>query len=88
MFLFKLLCGTREIKKSGIGYYKKLTMNMPLQMEFIQEVHESGVLVYLSATWLSELYQLVLSTSLLQNYSPETSDNLALINLLTGLFLH
>ncbi|XP_054267676.1 brefeldin A-inhibited guanine nucleotide-exchange protein 3-like [Macrosteles quadrilineatus] len=68
------------------GYYDNDTKNIPLnEMEFVQEVHDSGVLVYLSATWLSELYQLVLTVSPLQNYSPESSDTPALINLLTDL---
>ncbi|KAH6929002.1 hypothetical protein HPB50_022379 [Hyalomma asiaticum] len=55
--------------------------------KFVDEVHGSGVLVYLSATWLSELYQQVLARSLLceAGYEPESKTNLALINLLTGM---
>ncbi|RZF38153.1 hypothetical protein LSTR_LSTR005514 [Laodelphax striatellus] len=68
------------------GYYQHELKNIPLNEEqFVEEVHGSGVLVYLSATWLSELYQQVLVTSFLQQsgYSPASTDNLALINLLT-----
>lgn len=54
----------------------------------MDEVHGSGVLVYLSATWLSELYQHVLATSLLEEsgYDSNSGQQYALINLLTGLF--
>ncbi|XP_039275830.1 brefeldin A-inhibited guanine nucleotide-exchange protein 3 [Nilaparvata lugens] len=68
------------------GYYQHEMKNVPLNEEqFVEEVHGSGVLVYLSATWLSELYQQVLVCSFLQQsgYSPASTDNLALINLLT-----
>jgi len=53
----------------------------------VDEVHGSGVLVYLSASWLSELYQEVLVTNFLQfaGYVPSEKDEyLPLINLLTG----
>lgn len=52
----------------------------------MEEVHGSGVLVYLSATWLSELYQQVLACNLLEKcgYNPHYTDNSALINVLTG----
>lgn len=57
-----------------------------LQTEFVEEVHGSGVLVYLSDTWLSELYQQVLAVSLLDlcGYQANSATNHALINLLTG----
>lgn len=49
-------------------------------------MHGSGVLVYLSATWLSELYQQVLACNLLEKcgYNPHYTENSALINVLTG----
>lgn len=57
-----------------------------LQEQFVEEVHGSGVLVYLSATWLSELYQQVLACNLLEKcgYNPHYTENNALINVLTG----
>jgi len=52
----------------------------------VEEVHGSGVLVYLSATWLSELYQQVLACNLLEKcgYNPSSPENNALVNVLTG----
>lgn len=52
----------------------------------MEEVHGSGVLVYLSATWLSELYQQVLACNLLERcgYNPSSTENNALVNVLTG----
>lgn len=60
---------------------------MALKEQFVEEVHGSGVLVYLSANWLSELYQEVLVTNFLHfaGYDPnEKNEYLPLINLLTG----
>lgn len=55
---------------------------MPLtEDEFVDEVQNSGVLVYLSATWLRELYQQVLATDLLKDVS--TAEH-PLIHLLSG----
>lgn len=58
-----------------------------LQDQFVEQVHGSGVLVYLSSAWLSELYQFTLSSSLLERngYDSLQTDNVALINLLTDL---
>lgn len=52
----------------------------------MEEIHGSGVLVYVSATWLCELYQNVLAKSLLLSagYEPKNRQQPALINLLTG----
>ncbi|KAF7995651.1 hypothetical protein HCN44_006758 [Aphidius gifuensis] len=52
--------------------------------QFVEEVHGSGVLVYLSATWLSELYQQILASNLLEKcgYNPLSTDNCALVNIL------
>ncbi|XP_077540240.1 brefeldin A-inhibited guanine nucleotide-exchange protein 3 isoform X1 [Haemaphysalis longicornis] len=75
-----------DLKLIHNGYRQGHTCEIPLTEEkFVDEVHGSGVLVYLSATWLSELYQQVLSRSLLQEagYEPQTKINSALINLLT-----
>lgn len=49
--------------------------------EFVDEVQSSGVLVYLSATWLRELYQQVLANDLLKD---APISNHPLIHLLSG----
>ncbi|XP_046405397.1 brefeldin A-inhibited guanine nucleotide-exchange protein 3 [Ischnura elegans] len=70
------------------GFYEDDSKPVSLTEEqFIEEVHGSGVLVYLSATWLAELYQKVLSVNLLEvaGYNSTTTNNIALINLLTDL---
>lgn len=56
------------------------------ESQFVEEIHGSGVLVYVSATWLCELYQNVLAKSLLLSagYDPKSNIQPALINLLTG----
>ncbi|KAG1677896.1 Brefeldin A-inhibited guanine nucleotide-exchange protein 3 [Nymphon striatum] len=69
-------------------YYSDNSKSVPLTEEqFIEEVHGSGVLVYLSAVWLAQVYQLILNENILQNagYNPISMDNCALINILTGL---
>lgn len=54
----------------------------------MKNVQSTGVVVYLSGAWLRELYQAVVSSSLLQThgYLPTNynSQPHALINLLTG----
>ncbi|PNF16161.1 hypothetical protein B7P43_G01114, partial [Cryptotermes secundus] len=81
-----LLLNLKLIKQ---GYYQDQHMKpVPMTEEqFVEGVHGSGVLVYLSDTWLSELYQNILASSLLEKcgYSTNTSNNYALINLLTDL---
>ncbi|CAL4085330.1 unnamed protein product, partial [Meganyctiphanes norvegica] len=70
------------------GQYCDLAMQPPLTKEsFVEVVHGSGVLVYLSAAWLGELYDQVVKDSFLQRagYSTHSSHNCALINLLTDL---
>lgn len=71
------------------GYYKSLDSNcIPLTEEqFIEEVHGSGVLVYLSTLWLSELYQHITQRNFLEEagYDPNSTENSAVINLLTDL---
>lgn len=49
--------------------------------EFVEEVQGSGVLVYLSATWLRELYQQVLANDLMKD-APVSEH--PLIHLLSG----
>lgn len=52
--------------------------------QFVDEVQGSGVLVYLSATWLRELYQQVLATDILKD--APIYDH-PLVHLLSGKFL-
>ncbi|XP_076031300.1 brefeldin A-inhibited guanine nucleotide-exchange protein 3 isoform X2 [Oratosquilla oratoria] len=64
--------------------------NLPLcmtQEQFVASVHGSGVLVYLSSTWLAEVFRQVTRDSLLQRagYNPHSPHNCALINLLSDL---
>ncbi|CAK9833529.1 Brefeldin A-inhibited guanine nucleotide-exchange protein 3 [Anthophora retusa] len=75
-----------NLKLIRINYYHEDNRQVPISEEqFVEEVHGSGVLVYLSATWLSELYQQVLACNLLEKcgYNPHDTDNSALINVLT-----
>ncbi|XP_063243212.1 brefeldin A-inhibited guanine nucleotide-exchange protein 3 [Bacillus rossius redtenbacheri] len=70
------------------GYYQQDTKPLPMtEDQFVDDVHGSGVLVYLSDTWLSELYQQILASSLLERcgFDPHSSSNCALTNLLTDL---
>nr|XP_034180603.1 brefeldin A-inhibited guanine nucleotide-exchange protein 3 isoform X1 [Osmia lignaria]XP_034180604.1 brefeldin A-inhibited guanine nucleotide-exchange protein 3 isoform X1 [Osmia lignaria] len=75
-----------NLKLIRINYYNEESRQVPISEEqFVEEVHGSGVLVYLSATWLSELYQQVLASNLLEKcgYNPHDTENSALINVLT-----
>ncbi|XP_072178180.1 brefeldin A-inhibited guanine nucleotide-exchange protein 3-like [Diadema setosum] len=62
---------------------------LPLtQKQFIDSVHYSGVLVYLSATWLGELYRIIITRNLLGEggYRPDLSYcNGALVSILTDM---
>ncbi|XP_026321687.1 brefeldin A-inhibited guanine nucleotide-exchange protein 3 isoform X2 [Hyposmocoma kahamanoa] len=57
------------LKQRRINYYNNPEkVQVPLtEDEFVEEVQGSGVLVYLSATWLRELYQQVLAHDLLKD---------------------
>ncbi|XP_014677838.1 PREDICTED: brefeldin A-inhibited guanine nucleotide-exchange protein 3-like [Priapulus caudatus] len=75
-----------NLKLIHCGWYRDSSSNIPVsQRQFIDEVHGSGVLVYLSATWLVELYQQLLASNLLSQagYEEDSPNNSALINLLT-----
>ncbi|XP_076679931.1 brefeldin A-inhibited guanine nucleotide-exchange protein 3 isoform X2 [Andrena cerasifolii] len=77
-----------NLKLIRIHYYHEESRQIPISEEqFVEEVHGSGVLVYLSATWLSELYQQVLACNLLEKcgYNPHYTENNALINVLTDI---
>lgn len=77
-----------NLKLLLINYYQEPSKIIPLtEQQFVDEVHGSGVLIYLSATWLAELYQQILTTNILEiaGYSIYSTENSALINLLTGL---
>ncbi|KAK0081887.1 hypothetical protein PV325_011414 [Microctonus aethiopoides] len=74
-----------NLKLIKINYYSYEGCQVPISEEqFVEEVHGSGVLVYLSATWLSELYQQILACSLLEKcgYNPSSPGNCALVNIL------
>lgn len=69
-----------------IQYMKNCVISQKVQVsltedEFVEEVQGSGVLVYLSATWLRELYQQVLANDLLKD--TPISDH-PLVHLLSG----
>ncbi|KZC05766.1 Brefeldin A-inhibited guanine nucleotide-exchange protein 3 [Dufourea novaeangliae] len=75
-----------NLKLIRINYYHEESRQIPISEEqFVEEVHGSGVLVYLSATWLSELYQQVLASNLLEKcgYNRHYTEHSALINVLT-----
>lgn len=74
-----------NLKLIRMNYYCLEGRQVPISEEqFVEEVHGSGVLVYLSATWLSELYQQILACNLLEKcgYNPSATDNCALVNIL------
>ncbi|XP_045537177.1 brefeldin A-inhibited guanine nucleotide-exchange protein 3 isoform X2 [Papilio machaon] len=72
------------LRQKRINYYNEPNkVQVPLtEDEFVEEVQGSGVLVYLSATWLRELYQQVLANDLLKDVP--TTDH-PLIHLLSDL---
>ncbi|XP_047032240.1 brefeldin A-inhibited guanine nucleotide-exchange protein 3 isoform X1 [Helicoverpa zea] len=72
------------LKQRKTNYYNqpsKVQVSLT-EDEFVEEVQGSGVLVYLSATWLRELYQQVLATDLLKEVP--TTDH-PLVHLLSDL---
>lgn len=78
-----------NLKLIRLGHYEETKADhaVPItEAQFVEEIHGSGILVYVSATWLCELYQNVLAKSLLQvaGYDPKSLQQSALINLLTG----
>ncbi|XP_018563694.1 brefeldin A-inhibited guanine nucleotide-exchange protein 3 isoform X2 [Anoplophora glabripennis] len=76
-----------DLKLVQAGHYddQNKDVSVPItEAQFVEEIHGSGVLVYVSATWLCELYQNVLAKSLLlaAGYEPKNSHQPALVNLL------
>ncbi|RWS30637.1 brefeldin A-inhibited guanine nucleotide-exchange protein 3-like protein, partial [Leptotrombidium deliense] len=69
------------------NYYSdsKNTKIKVTEQEFVNEIQKSGVLVYLSATWLREFYQMILSESLLELSDSVRQESTCLINLITDL---
>ena len=51
------------------------------EKEFIQSVLESGILIYLSATWLSEVYKIVINQDLFEGCQVASP----ILNLCTGI---
>ncbi|KAL1497847.1 hypothetical protein ABEB36_008734 [Hypothenemus hampei] len=77
-----------DLKLIQAGHYEEIKKNVAVpvtEVQFVEEIHGSGVLVYISATWLCELYQNVLAKSFLLStgYDPKCRQQPALINLLT-----
>ncbi|XP_074030577.1 brefeldin A-inhibited guanine nucleotide-exchange protein 3 [Leptinotarsa decemlineata] len=77
-----------DLRLIQAGQYEESDVQVPVPItenQFVEEIHGSGVLVYVSATWLCELYQNVLAKSLLltAGYDPKGSHQPSLINLLT-----
>ncbi|XP_066139724.1 brefeldin A-inhibited guanine nucleotide-exchange protein 3 isoform X1 [Euwallacea fornicatus] len=77
-----------DLKLIQAGHYEEVKKEVAVpitEVQFVEEVHGSGVLVYVSATWLCELYQNVLAKSLLLSagYDPKSRQQPAIINLLT-----
>ncbi|CAG9788822.1 unnamed protein product [Diatraea saccharalis] len=76
-----------NLRQRRTDYYTgndKLQVSMT-EDEFVDEVQGSGVLVYLSATWLREVYQQVLSNDLLKNVPSTEHPLLHLLSDLGGL---
>nr|XP_022917000.1 brefeldin A-inhibited guanine nucleotide-exchange protein 3 [Onthophagus taurus] len=80
-----LLLNLKLIQSGHYNEQAKESITLMTETQFVDEIHGSGVLVYVSATWLCELYQNVLAKSLLEiaGYNPKVSPQPALINLLT-----
>ncbi|XP_057667053.1 brefeldin A-inhibited guanine nucleotide-exchange protein 3 isoform X2 [Diorhabda carinulata] len=77
-----------DLKLVQSGQYEDKSIPVPItEAQFVEEIHGSGVLVYVSATWLCEVYQNVLSKSLLisAGYDPKSSHQPSLISLLTDI---
>lgn len=76
-----------NLKLMHSKYYQSGFVEPPLtEDEFIESIHGSGVLVYLCATWLAELYQLILAKDLLGIAGFKlTAEVPALVNLLMDL---
>ncbi|KAH1025228.1 brefeldin A-inhibited guanine nucleotide-exchange protein 3 [Dendroctonus ponderosae] len=77
-----------DLKLIQAGHYDEIKKEVAVpttEVQFVEEIHGSGVLVYVSATWLCELYQNVLAKSLLLSagYEPKNRQQPALVNLLT-----
>ncbi|XP_041981779.1 brefeldin A-inhibited guanine nucleotide-exchange protein 3 [Aricia agestis] len=75
------------LKQRRARYYTDDDKNqVPLtEDQFVDEVQNSGVLVYLSATWLRELYQQVLATDLLKDVPTAEHPLIHLLSDLGGL---
>ncbi|XP_063904392.1 brefeldin A-inhibited guanine nucleotide-exchange protein 3 isoform X1 [Zophobas morio] len=77
-----------DLKLIQSGHYdvNNKDSSVPItEAQFVEEIHGSGVLVYVSATWLCELYQNVLAKSLLLSagYDSKSLQQPAIVNLLT-----
>lgn len=80
MIYSKLITQFKFNRNANVVLPQKVQVSLT-EDEFVEEVQGSGVLVYLSATWLRELYQQVLATDLLKEVP--TTDH-PLLHLLSG----
>ncbi|XP_035687405.1 brefeldin A-inhibited guanine nucleotide-exchange protein 3-like isoform X4 [Branchiostoma floridae] len=78
-----------NLKLVRMGHYNGQDCRLPMtQKQFIEDVHDSGVLVYLSSTWLGELYKMIVTVNILgaAGYLPASpQSNQALITMLTDI---
>ncbi|XP_078698608.1 brefeldin A-inhibited guanine nucleotide-exchange protein 3-like isoform X1 [Branchiostoma floridae x Branchiostoma belcheri] len=78
-----------NLKLVRMGHYNGQDCRLPMtQKQFIEDVHDSGVLVYLSSTWLGELYKMIVTVNILgaAGYLPASPQcNQALITMLTDI---
>ncbi|CAH1227063.1 ARFGEF3 [Branchiostoma lanceolatum] len=78
-----------NLKLVRMGHYNGQDCRLPMtQKQFIEDVHDSGVLVYLSSTWLGELYKMIITVNILgaAGYLPASPQcNQALITMLTDI---
>ncbi|XP_071957051.1 brefeldin A-inhibited guanine nucleotide-exchange protein 3-like [Antedon mediterranea] len=76
-----------NLKLLRSGHYGAEEAQIPMtKQQFVNKVHDSGILIYLSSTWLGELYNQLLQKNVLglAGYKPESVQcNKALITLLT-----
>ncbi|KAF2345665.1 Sec7 domain, partial [Trinorchestia longiramus] len=84
---YSALCLNLQLIECGWYCSGRESNTLPTsQREFVEEVHGSGVLVYLSASWLQELHRLVCEDSLLQRagFQHSVHRHCALVRALSG----
>ncbi|RWS16722.1 brefeldin A-inhibited guanine nucleotide-exchange protein 3-like protein [Dinothrombium tinctorium] len=74
-----------SLKLQNIHYYDDPNnIDVPIsEQEFVNEVQKSGVLIYISATWLREFYQMILKNNIFEDFPEQMrKENLPLLNLI------